>query len=351
MAQLTSKVLLLCDTRGWFWKKYNDRNQTESLDITVMCSAFESAGFEVEVANVALLDFSKAYQGTYILYTSSEDFNEGSKSFIEDVLVWLELRGAILVPSFPFFRAHHNKVMMELLRQSFSDPRLNTIKSEFYPSRKIALEANHSWPAVLKSASGAGSQGVALVQSKSHLSSITRKLARLRGSDFATIFTIRNFIRALTRQGPINFHNSKFVIQNFIPNMTGDYKVLAFSSHFFVLHRRNRQNDFRASGSGQFVDVNPDEIQGVLEFARHCTCVIDSPFLSLDIGFDGTNHHLVEFQCVSFGLKALTLSSGYYECDETGYWQFIKRKSVPEYEFVTAFCDYIRRKQGHSIVG
>ena len=142
----------------------------------------------------------------------------------------------------------------------------------------------------------------------------------------------------------MNYHNAKLVVQNFIPGLSGDYKVLFFSGHYFVLHRENRQNDFRASGSGHFIAVDPAEIEGILNFAHRCTFAIDSPFISLDIGFDGDQHHLIEFQCVSFGLKALTLATGYYECDETGQWLWVPGKSSPEREFARTVLQYLKTK-------
>lgn len=344
MTQRSKQILLLCDPRGWFWKKYNEQNQTESLDVDLLRSTLISAGFAVAVANIAQLDFDKNYRGIYVLYTSSEDFNGGTKSFIEDILVWLEIQGAILIPAYPYLRAHHNKVMMELLRQSFPDSDLKTIHSQVYPSRQVALRQTHPWPAIVKSASGAGSQGVSMAASNRQFSRITRSLARMTGWEMGALFAIRNFIRKIKRQGPINYHNSKFVVQNFIPNLDGDYKVLAFDCHYFVLHRQNRPHDFRASGSGQFIAVNPAEIEGLLDFARQCKQSIDSPFISMDLAFDGKSHHLIEFQCVSFGLKALTLSNGYYKCDEAGKWQYVETKSSPELEFAAAIQNYLRQK-------
>lgn len=335
-------ILILLDPRGWFWKKYNEQNQTESLDIALLSQSLESAGYSVVSVCINDLDFYCSYQDQLVLYASSEDFNGGTKSFIEDILLWLELQGATLIPAYRFLRAHHNKVMMELLRNSFSDPSMKTIHSEFYPSRQAALDRTGPWPVVVKSASGAGSQGVALAQNRKQLATVTRQLARLSGWDLGVLFYCRNLIRAVRRQGPFNYHNAKLVIQNFLPGLSGDYKVLAFSGHYFVLHRQNRQNDFRASGSGHFVAIDTLEIEGVLNFAKRCTQTIDSPFISMDIGFDGAQHHLIEFQCVSFGLKALTLATGYYECDETGHWHWVAGQSRPEVEFAKSLIRYLQ---------
>ena len=43
-------------------------------------------------------------------------------------------------------------------------------------------------------------------------------------------------------------HNRKFIVQNYIDGLSGDYKVLKYGSKFYSLYRKNRDNDFRASG-------------------------------------------------------------------------------------------------------
>ena len=139
MVESSGQILLLSDPRGWFWKKYNNRNQTESLDVTQIEDNLVTAGFQVEIANIAKLDWTRNYRGIYIVYTSSEDFNGGTKSFVEDVLLWLDKQGAILIPSYSYFRAHHNKVMMELLRHSLPDSDMQTIQSQIFPSRALNL--------------------------------------------------------------------------------------------------------------------------------------------------------------------------------------------------------------------
>jgi len=47
-------------------------------------------------------------------------------------------------------------------------------------------------------------------------------------------------------------HRSKFIVQEFIPDLSNDWKVLVFWDKYYVLRRKNRPNDFRASGSGLF---------------------------------------------------------------------------------------------------
>lgn len=339
------KLLIIQDMRGWFWKTYPTATRTQSLDIQKLIDDFKQAGYQVQLTRYDRFDFSNDYQGWFVLYGSSEDFLGGSKSYMEDILLWLELHGAILVPSFKYFRAHHNKVMMELLRKDFINPDLRSIQSVVLPSARSgkAVLSELPCPAVIKSASGAGSTGVYLARDRSELASKMEKVSRrIDGTPYLGLQT-GNVFKMIRRQAPLYMNNSKFVVQNYIPNMHGDYKVLIFGDHYFVLYRLNRPNDFRASGSGQFIEKTDQELLPVLDFAKICKQEVDSPFLSLDIGFDGKSYHLIEFQCVSFGFKAMSLSTCHFIYNNTK-WEKVVISVSPEHEFSQAVIRFLSRQ-------
>lgn len=336
--------------RGWFWKTYPTPDQTQSLDVHRIRACLEKGGYEVELAQFDRFDFSKSYQDYDVLYGSSEDYLGGSKSYMEDILLWLEIHGAVLIPPYKYFRAHHNKVMMELLRQDFSTAEFKTIQSTVLPSASSAQKilANLPQPAVVKSASGAGSTGVFLARNTLELESAIHKASRqIFGFPYVWI-RLKNVIQYLKRKAPIYVNNSKYVVQNLIPGLAGDYKVLVFGQRYFVLYRLNRENDFRASGSGRFVDREDPELFQILDFARRCYGEIDSPFVSLDIAHDGQQAHLIEFQCVSFGFKAMSLSDHHYRAD-SGNWQRINGSVVPEEIFSQAILDYLSARDACKI--
>ncbi len=332
--------------RGWFWKTYPTPTQTQSLDVRQISASLEKGGYEVELAQFDRFDLSKSYRDYYVLYGSSEDYLGSSKSFMEDILLWLELHGAILIPHYKYFRAHHNKVMMELLRLDFSAAEFKTIQSRVLPSARSGQEilAELPRPAVIKSASGAGSTGVYLARNQQEMISAIHKASRqVFGFPYLWI-RLNNVIQFLKRKAPQVVNNSKYVVQNLIPGLAGDYKVLIFGQRYFVLYRLNRENDFRASGSGRFVDREDSELFQVLDFAQRCFREIDSPFVSMDIAYNGQQAHLIEFQCVSFGFKAMSLSDHHYQTI-LGKWQRINKRVIPEEIFCDAVMDYLSAKE------
>ncbi len=106
-------------------------------------------------------------------------------------------------------------------------------------------------------------------------------------------------------------HLGSFVSQDFVPGLRGDFKVLRYGTRFYAIARKNRPDDFRASGSG-VLDFRPEEwhdMTPVLDSAWAWSECMASPFVSMDIGHapetSGATPVLIEFQCVSFGPSAI----------------------------------------------
>ena len=331
-------MLIIKDLRDWFWATYPDWTTEKSLDAAYIKTYFSDLGYHVELTTYHDFDFTKNYADYIVLYTSAEDYCGGSKAFIEDVLVYLEKQGAVLLPEFPYFRAHDNKVMMELLRSGFEDDRLKTIHSRVWSSYEKLKEAHFTeYPVIIKRAGGAGGEGVFLAKNRKELYRYAEKVSRMTNLQQFYYLSCVNVKQKLLKKKPVPIHNSKFITQNYIAGLSGDYKVLVFGEHYFVLHRLNRTGDFRASGSGQFTHDAEDEIEAVLDFAESCTAAIHAPWLSLDICHDGSACHLIEFQCISFGFKAMSMSERHY-IREGGKWKVVEGRVIPEREF----CDSVR---------
>lgn len=337
-------MLIIKDLKDWFWATFPTWETPVSLDTRYMKEYFEKDGYSVEVISYLEFDFNKSYAGYVVLYTSAEDYCGGSKEFIEDILVHLYNQGARLLPEFKYFRAHHNKVMMEILRDSFADKRLKTICSQVWPSYEALKNATiKKYPVIVKRASGAGGEGVFLAHDRKELYKYAEKVSRMTDMKQFYYLSCVNVKQKVRGRQPVLIHNSKFITQNYIEGLSGDYKVLVFGDHYFVLHRLNRENDFRASGSGQFTSDNGDKVEEILNFAKLCTTEISAPWLSLDICHDGKNCHLIEFQCISFGFKAMSMSTKHYEWTEDK-WETVEGKVMPEEEFCYSVRHYMENR-------
>jgi len=76
-------------------------------------------------------------------------------------------------------------------------------------------------------------------------------------------------------------NRKKFIIQELIPNLKYDFKVIVINSKVFVLKRYVRKNDFRASGSGNFI-FDKNISSSVLDYAYEIFKLFNCPFISLD---------------------------------------------------------------------
>lgn len=341
------KMLIIKDLKGWFWATFPDWETAVSLSVDYISHYFVSRGFNVEITCYKDFNFQNNYKDYFVLYGSAEDYCGGSKAFIEDIIVHLMEQGAILLPEFKYFRAHDNKVMMEILRHTFNDNQLKTIRSKVWPSLEIFKQKinDFDYPVILKRSTGAGGEGVFLAHNTEELLYYAEKVSRLIDLNKFYIVKLKNNIKEnILRRPIVPIHNTKFITQNFIKNLYGDYKVLVFGDHYFVLHRINRKNDFRASGSGVFTEDNGPMVEKVLDLALLCKSEIDAPHLSLDIAFDGEECHLIEFQCLTFGFKAMSMSKMHYirNCEK---WEEVNGKVIPEEEYCYAVEQYLKSKE------
>jgi len=134
--------------------------------------------------------------------------------------------------------------------------------------------ASSNYPMVLKLAGGASSVNVQLIenyqQAKKWINLLyssglhSLKIPEpLRVKNFQS--RIKNALRFLFKGKLPNpgkywqLNKNYFLLQEFLPNNQYDIRITVIGKRAFGYRRFNRQNDFRASGSGSF-DVNPKEI-------------------------------------------------------------------------------------------
>ena len=112
-----------------------------------------------------------------------------------------------------------------------------------------------------------------------------------------------------------------------------------FSDKAFVLHRANRKNDFRASGSGIFTfkENIPD---GLLDFANKVFLTFNVPNLSLDIAYDSKQFYLIEYQALYFGTTTIQKAPFFFHIDNN-IWKLVKEKANLEKEYVNSIVRYI----------
>lgn len=334
-------ILILTDYKGYFGSKQITPIYRGGLDVEKLVSNFSNHGFKVKLVGFTEIDICEVMAlRPVILYTSSEDQHGRYKSFIEDVIYDLEQRGIEVIPSYSCLIAHNNKVAMELLRSRSNLQEIKTIHSKIFGTLEELKQGatELEYPVVVKTHAGAMSRGVAKADNKKEL---IKKAAK-----FSKSYSLRHDLKELLRKVKYrsryvqeSCYRTKFIVQNLIKGLDNDWKVLVYGNRCYALRRDNRENDFRASGSGKFI-FSKDIPSGMLDFALKIRKHFNVPHISLDIAFDGIRFHLIEFQFIYFGTTTIEKSPHYFELLD-GEWQVIKGKSNLEETYVDSIINYI----------
>ena len=347
------QLIILTDGEEKFLVSIADLQNFTSMDTSIIKKYFLTKGYGVKIIRFSDLDLASNYSNYIILYQTSEAPGSFYKRYIEDIIFHLEKQGAMVLPPTDYLRAHHNKLYMEMIRSRFSDNALKSITSRFFGEEKEALKLQKPFPVVIKQSSGAGSSGVYLARNKTEYKKYIHCASEVvfaQNLGQLTIGIVKN--KAKKYLSMINKkHRNRIaqpiyrpiVVQNYIKGLTGDYKVLFFGNKYYTLYRENRDNDFRASGSGKLFEVPEQDHEGLLGFARKLTFEIDFPIIGMDIGFDGTAYHLIEFQMIHLGPYTLQAANFWHEYINNKWVRF-EGKSNLEEEFSRSIYEYIQLK-------
>jgi hypothetical protein len=339
---VNNEIILLADYRDYFYS--SQKNKDASMDLGRLRQYFAEYGYNLVVMKYSNVDFRKdCYTDKYVLYQSSEDRDLLYKSYIEDILLGIQLQGGILIPDFHKFRAHHNKVFMEILRDITGTKGIKNIRSRYYGCYEEFVDSlpEVEMPAVIKPSAGAVSQGVRLFKSHSGLRSYAKILSR----SFNALDILKNEVKSALRNyhKRHSYHRRKFLTQNYICGLNNDYKIVIYGDKYYVLFRRNRKNDFRASGSGLF-EFKDELPLGLLDYAQNVFQGFDCPYMAMDVGYDGSQYYLIEFQFLQFGTYTME-KAGFYFSKSNDKWEIIRENTILENEFARSVVQYIGKSR------
>lgn len=342
MSATPEKIIMLVDYRGHFWSSV--RKKDIGMDLEALEAAFVELGVTVEFLCFPEVDLRRrSFVGLPVLYQSSEDRGSLYKGYIEDIVLGLTLQGAVPVPRFECLRAHHNKVFMEILRDVSGEPRLQGVRSRTFGTLEDYERYHDKTDAtqVIKSAEGSTSTGVALLDGVGARRRLPRKLSR----SYHLIHAAKNRAKLHLRPwyAAKSNHRRKFIVQDFVPGLSGDFKVLVYWDRTYVLQRSNRKNDFRASGSGLF-EYRRDLPDGLLDFVRAVFRGFEVPCISIDLAWTGSEFIPLEFQFVFFGSYTLERSPFYFVEAESGDgWTVVEEPSQLEEVFARSVVEFLQR--------
>lgn len=318
-------------------------NNLMGLDIHKIKTEIQKIGF----INVDILEYKELIprinHAENFLIIPSLSYNKIYQKYINDILSFLDsnYNNIKLFVSLEMIKSFENKGYQSLLMKKFS---FSEIGSFYYGDFDDIDLNNHHFPFVFKTVDGAVSSGIFLIRNVQDFNQLKRKYQK------KSIFSKARFTYWLMKKKKLNNRNygfsdqSKlisfgqdrfsFVIQEFIPELECDYRLVYFGDRIFCYKRLVRENDFRASGSQKLVfEEIPEKI---LDFGSSLIKYKLSPLLSCDILFDkDENCHLIEFQALGFGPSAVLKSNFYYQ-KVNEVWTKFNHDSCLESQYVYA---------------
>ena len=335
------KLIILTDYKDHFETKFTASPYRSGFDKGLLKEHLNKQGFEVEFKKFNEIDFEdNSIKNQYFLYTSSEDLDVFYKSYIEDIIYGIHTSGGCPVPDFKYLKAHHNKVFMEILRSQSQLDEMKSIKSNHFGTYEDFINYSNkvSFPIILKPSEGSMSKGISLNKSLSEAKSSINKISK-SGNLFKDL---KDFLRNFKHKGYVvnSRHRKKFITQNYIEDLQGDWKILIYANKYYVLQRENRKNDFRASGGGKF-SYSRDISNKLLDFSEKIFSALKVPNVSIDIGFSNGQYYLIEFQALFFGTYTLEYSEFYYKKMDS-QWNLIDEVSILEKVYAESISLYIQ---------
>lgn len=320
------------------------------MDVNRMLTVFQEHGFRVvkyhfhEIANRV-----DRIRDSIIFYTFSQKSNR--RQYIHDIIQLLNSGGNTVIPSLDLLRCHENKGYQEIYKKTIN---FHSLRAYYFSSLKELPAYDIQFPLVLKKVDTSNGKGVYLVYNKRQLESRIKKLEKQ--SFFTQIDLVRRkyFRKKKVYEVYPDYNNRRdyyeyrdyilkehnFVIQEFIPDLTSDFRIVVLFDKYYVMRRFAREGDFRASGT-KLQDYDDDFDPNLLSYAKDIFDRFDTPILSMDIGFHQGQHFLFEFQALHFGLNVFFKTKGYFAF-EKGAWNFHEETSSIERGIVEAVIKYVK---------
>lgn len=355
---MNKTIYILTDYRGLYRQGVS---RYRGIDLDVFCGVLNNAGFQTIRVNYSDINRPSVprIKDSYVFYTSSEshEYQDYIKAIIYDLSKY-----NTLIPGYDMLMCHEDKCYQELFKNKVGFSDLRSIILGGY-KELIQFEATGGlhdikYPVVVKKYRGAGSISVKKAENYNELLRIIKSINR--NAEYL-IYHAKKVYKKMKRNLDTEYdlddmYLGRFIIQEYVPDLLNDWKVLVFGDKFYALYRGVRDNDFRASGSGKFKFERPSD--DILNAANDIYRLFRVPFLSLDLCQDTDGKiHLIEFQGLHFGPYTLVASSGYYkksiiedsfctdnESNAGSCWHYIEGKSNLSEEYANAVIKYLDKR-------
>lgn len=249
------------------------------------------------------------------------------------ILFALEHSGIKVFPDFKTAWHFDDKVAQKYLLEAIDAP---LVASYVFYDKKLALDwaKNTSYPKVFKLKGGAGATNVKLVKNYAQavklinqafgrgfaqfdrLGYFKERFNKFKNGKDTFIGVVKGFARIFivpqfAKQQPAE--KGYIYFQEFIPKNTSDTRVIVIDDKAFAIKRKVRENDFRASGSGEidydFQNIDKKCLKSAFEVHKK----LGSQCTAFDFIFDENGNPLIVEISYGFSVEAYDNCPGYWD--------------------------------------
>lgn len=259
--------------------------------------------------------------------------------FAKQLLFSLEMGGKVVFPNTESGMLFDDKVGEKYLLESVDAP---MVPSYVFYTKKEALcwIDKATFPKVFKLRGGAGSANVILAHTANEARSLVKKAFsrgfpqynswsnlkerfrkyRLGKSDLKDV--MKGVARFFIKPEFAKMHAPEkgyVYFQEFVPNNTFDMRIIVIGDRAFGVKRLCRDNDFRASGSGNMIYDKNQLDERCVKIAFEVSNKIKSQSMGYDFVFDKDGNPMIVEMCYGYAVEAYDKCEGYWDRNMNWY--------------------------------
>lgn len=292
----------------------------------------EKKSIPYKLVNCYASDIIQQLEGCTALMWHYQQADPKDIVMAKPLLFSLEQSGMKVFPDFKTAWHFDDKVGQKYLLEAL---KIDLVSTWVFYDEKTALDwiNQTTFPKVFKLRGGAGSQNVQLIHSKLEAKSLVKKafgkgfpaydawgslkerIRKWRLGKTNAFDVLKGFVRFVKppRYAKVIGNEMNYLyFQEFIPNNDSDIRIVVIDGKAFGIKRMNRENDFRASGSGFILYDKNDIDDRFVKASFEINKKLKAQCVAYDFVLDHSgNPLLIE---ISYGFA----NAGYDDCP--GYW-------------------------------
>jgi hypothetical protein len=289
------------------------------------CEAFDKKlrdgfDFSYSIVDINRNDWLDRIKPFNIIIWKSHWMGRLSNHFKEKIFLIKNHLNIEIMPNLDTIWHFESKIAQNYLFKHYNIKTPNTFISFDY-SEAIDYIENCHYPQILKLSAGAGSNNVRMIKNKKEALKIIKKH-----------FTKTIFSKIIKQYCDHQMFGVIY-LQDFIPDNDADLRITVLGDKYaFGFWRENRENDFRASGSGK-IDYKRNIPEEPLKYCLEVSKILNFDSMAYDIIFKNEEFLITE---ISYGYNqnAIFNAPGYYEKLNTGKIIFKEGHYWPQYLWV-----------------